>query len=176
MQVREGFIRLPNEGRIDVVTSSAQSGWVTRSRSAPGRDAALHGPETSSSRSPRRCVAVLAGMGGRSMETTNCWDPSEQSVAQRTREGKAADVFKFYEPPPAELRTRSRRDRAKIHALQLRRLASRQRSTGIEAEAAEIAETDPAQAERFYGNRIVAGLGSWADGEKWDARKVAPRS
>jgi hypothetical protein len=40
----------------------------------------------------------------------------------------------------------------------------------IEAEAAEIAETDPAQAERFYGNRIVAGLGSWCDGDKWDAR------
>jgi hypothetical protein len=31
----------------------------------------------------------------------------------------------------------------------------------IEAEAAELMETDPAQAERFFGNRAVAGHGSW---------------
>lgn len=31
----------------------------------------------------------------------------------------------------------------------------------IEAEAAELMETNPAPAERFYGNRIVHELGSW---------------
>jgi hypothetical protein len=109
-------------------------------------------------------------MGGRSIETTNCWDPSEQSVAQRTYEGKAADVFKFYEPPPPELRYSVKADRRKIHAHNYKG-SPHVNLDAIEAEAAEIAETDPAQAERFYGNRIVAGLGSWCDGDKWDARK-----
>jgi hypothetical protein len=31
----------------------------------------------------------------------------------------------------------------------------------IEAEAAELLQTDPAQAERFFGNRIVTGSGAW---------------
>jgi len=38
----------------------------------------------------------------------------------------------------------------------------------IEAEAAELMETDPAQAERFYGNRIVHGLGAWLRDGLWD--------
>jgi hypothetical protein len=33
MRVGEQFIRLPNDGRIDVVTSSRSRGWATRSRS-----------------------------------------------------------------------------------------------------------------------------------------------
>lgn len=39
----------------------------------------------------------------------------------------------------------------------------------------EIAETDPAQAERFYLNRIVAGTGAWLDRDRWDAR-ARPRA
>ena len=31
----------------------------------------------------------------------------------------------------------------------------------IDAEAAELVETDPAQAERFFGNRLVQGLGAY---------------
>jgi hypothetical protein len=45
-----------------------------------------------------------AGMGGRTMEHTNAWDPSENSVAQTTWESQAPDVFKFYRVPPADLR------------------------------------------------------------------------
>jgi hypothetical protein len=40
----------------------------------------------------------------------------------------------------------------------------------IEAEAAELLERDPAQAERFFGNRPVAGVGTWLDVDRWDAR------
>jgi hypothetical protein len=146
---------------------------------AAGRDAALHGLEQAHPRSRRRCAAVLAGMGGRSMETTNCWDPSEQSVAQRTYESKARDIFKFYEPPPADLKYTVKADRARIHRFNYEgsphvNLAS------IEAEAAELMEKDPGQAERFYGNRIVAGLGSWLSRDAWDspgaAGPVEPRT
>jgi hypothetical protein len=42
----------------------------------------------------------------------------------------------------------------------------------IEGEASELAATDPAQAERFFGNRIVAGGGSWLPDGLWDSRRA----
>lgn len=171
MQVREGFIRLPNDGRIDVVTSSAQSRLGNPITFALQDETQLYTAQNKLVRVAETMRRGLAGMGGRSIETTNCWDPAEQSVAQRTYEGKAKDVFKFYEPPPPELRYSVKAERRKIHEHNYAG-SPHVNLDAIEAEAAEIAETDPAQAERFYGNRIVAGLGSWCDGDKWDARKV----
>lgn len=172
MQVREGFIRLPNDGRIDVVTSSAQSRLGNPITFALQDETQLYTETNKLVKVAETMRRGLAGMGGRSMETTNCWDPSEQSVAQRTYEGRQKDVFKFYEVPPAGLRYSVKADRAKIHAYNYAG-SPHVNLDAIEAEAAEIAETDPAQAERFYGNRIVAGLGSWCDGDAWDARKAA---
>lgn len=179
MQVREGFIRLRsagggNEGRIDVVTSSAQSRLGNPITFALQDETQLYTAQNKLIRVAETMRRGLAGMGGRSMETTNCWDPAEQSVAQRTYEGKSADVFKFYEPPPSDLRYSVKADRRKIHAYNYAG-SPHVNIDAIEAEAAEIAETDPAQAERFYGNRIVAGLGSWMDGDAWDKR-AKPRA
>jgi hypothetical protein len=169
MRVGEQFIRLPNDGRIDVVTSSAQSRLGNPITFALQDETQLYTAQNKLIRVAETQRRGLAGMGGRMMETTNCWDPAEQSVAQRTYEGKARDVFKFYEPPPSALRYSVKADRAKIHAFNYAG-SPHVNLAAIEAEAAEIAETDPAQAERFYGNRIVAGLGSWCDGDKWDER------
>jgi len=170
MQVREGFIRLPNDGRIDVVTSSAQSRLGNPITFALQDETQLYTAQNKLIRVAETMRRGLAGMGGRSMETTNCWDPAEQSVAQRTYESKSRDVFKFYETPPPELRYAVKAERRKIHEFNYAG-SPHVNLDAIEAEAAEIAETDPAQAERFYGNRIVAGLGSWCDGDKWDACK-----
>lgn len=170
MQVREGFIRLPNDGRIDVVTSSAQSRLGNPITHAVMDETQLYTAQNKLIRVAETMRRGLAGMGGRSIETTNCWDPAEQSVAQRTYEGKARDVFKFYEAPPKDLRYSVKADRRKIHEHNY--LGSPHVNLdAIEAEAAEIAETDPAQAERFYGNRIVAGLGTWMEVDAWNARK-----
>jgi hypothetical protein len=174
MQVREGFIRLPNDGRIDVVTSSAQSRLGNPITFALQDETQLYTAQNKLIRVAETMRRGLAGMGGRSIETTNCWDPAEQSVAQRTYESKSRDVFKFYEPPPPELRYAVKVDRRKIHEHNYAG-SPHVNLDAIEAEAAEIAETDPAQAERFFGNRIVAGLGSWCDGDAWDLRKVEPR-
>jgi len=38
----------------------------------------------------------------------------------------------------------------------------------IEAEAAEIMETDPGDAERFFGNRVVAGSDAWLPTGLWE--------
>jgi phage terminase large subunit-like protein len=40
----------------------------------------------------------------------------------------------------------------------------------IEAEAAELVEKDQAQAERFFGNRITAGTGTWIERPVWETR------
>jgi hypothetical protein len=169
MQVREGFIRLPNEGRIDVVTSSAQSRLGNPITFALQDETQLYTDTNKLRRVAETMRRGLAGMGGRAMETTNCWDPAEQSVAQRTYEGKSRDVFKFYEQPPEGLKYGVKADRRKIHAFNYEG-SPHVNLDAIEAEAAEIAETDPAQAERFYGNRIVAGLGTWIDPDPWKAR------
>lgn len=173
MQVREGFIRLPNDGRIDVVTSSAQSRLGNPITFALQDETQLYTQQNKLVRVAETMRRGLAGMGGRSMETTNCYDPAEQSVAQRTAESKAKDVFKYHVPPPVELKWSVKAERRKIVEF-VYEDSPHVNVDAILAEAEEIGETDPAQAERFFGNRIVAGLGSWMDGDAWDARKVEP--
>lgn len=172
MKVTEGFIRLPNDGRVDVVTSSAQS-RLGNPITFPLQDETGIWTETNKMRrvaeTQRRGVA---GMGGRSMETTNAWDPSEQSVAQRTNESQAKDIFRFHRLPPTGLKYAVKADRRKIHAF-VYAGSTHIDLDSIEGEASELTERDPGQAERFYGNRIVAGMGSWMDGAKWDARAEA---
>lgn len=170
MQVREGFIRLPRGGKIETVTSSAQSRLGNPLNFCLQDETQLYTKENKLIKVAETMRRGAAAMGGRSIETTNCYDPSEQSVAQRTFESKSKDIFKFYEPPPPELKYTVARDRAKIHAINYAG-SPHADLNGIEGESAELAETDLAQAERFYGNRIVAGLGSWMDGDAWDLRK-----
>lgn len=184
LAVREGFVRIVGEGgdpetdRIDVVTASATSRLGN-----PISFAVQDETGTYTTANKMRKVADTqrrgaAGMGGRTIETTNAWDPSEDSVAQSTYESSAADVFRFYRNPDLnpELRDdkgkrlsyRDAESRARIHAYAYEGswwvdLAS------IEAEAAEIMERDPGQAERFFGNRIVYGSGSWLPEGRWEA-------
>jgi len=175
MLPREGFIRLPNEGRIDAVTSSAQSRLGNPISAYFHDEPQLYTVENKMVRVAETMRRGAAGMGGRGGETTNCYDPSQNSTAQRTRESRAKDVFRFYEPPPAGLKYKVKADRRKIHAFNYAG-SPHVNLDSIEAEAAELMEKDPGQAERFFGNRIVAGLDTWMDVEKWKARaaKKAP--
>ena len=177
MKVREGFIRLPNDGIIEVVTSSAMSRLGNPLIFCIQDESQLYTDTNKMRKVAQTMRRGAAGMGGRSMETTNPWDPSEQSVAQVTHEAQAKDIFKYYEPPPPTLSFTNKAERRRIFAFNY--AGSPHASVDMMlAEAAELIETDPGQAERFYGNRIVAGMGSWMDGAKWDARKkvrVVPR-
>lgn len=110
----------------------------------------------------------LAGMGGRGMETTNAWDPSQRSTAQVTYESDSHDVFKFFDKPPAQWSYANKEERHKIHAYNYR--GSPWVGTAeIDAEAAELWAKDPAQAERFFGNRLVVGSGAWMPPGLWEA-------
>ena len=173
MRVGEEFIRLPNDGLIDVVTSSALS------RLGNPITFALQ-DETGTYTATNKMINVAetqrrgaAGMGGRSMETTNTWDPSQGSVGERTYTSKRPDVFKYFPKAPKSLSFANKAHRRKIYAY-VYAGSKHVDFDSIEAEAAELIEKDPAQAERFFGNRIVSGAGAWLDGAKWDARKVSP--
>jgi hypothetical protein len=109
-----------------------------------------------------------AGMGGRTMETTNAPDPAMNSSAQRTLESQSEDIFKFWREPPANLSYRNKRERRKIHAF-VYEGSPWVTLDSIEAEAAELVQVDPAQAERFFGNRMVAGSGAWLAGDAFAA-------
>jgi hypothetical protein len=152
----EEFIRLPNKGRIDVVTSNAQSRLGARVTFVPQDETGIWLAQNGMIKVAETQRRGLAGMGGRAEETTNGWDPSEKSVAQRTAQSSVEDIFRHHPLPPDDLDYAVKEDRELIHG------AVYVGSTwvdleGIEAEAAELIETDPAQAERFFGNRIVAG-------------------
>ena len=165
----EEFIRLPNGGKIEVVTSKATSRLGQRVTFVPQDETGIWTESNSMVKVARTQRRGLAGMGGRAIETTNAWDPSENSVAQQTFLSRADDVQRDFRQPPAELKWSSLRDRRRILEFNyagvpwaLSNLAS------IEAEAGEPSESDPAEAERFFGNRIVAGGGAWMPRGRWE--------
>lgn len=113
----------------------------------------------------------LAGMGGRSIETPNAWDPAEGSVAQTTYESEAPDVYIDYPTPPkGDFSNPKARDRILKHGygdswwVDLKR---------IDAECRELIPRDPAQAERWFGNRISVAVDAWLAVDAWK-RKAKP--
>jgi hypothetical protein len=174
MRVGEEFTRVGDSGRIDTVTSSAMSRLGNPITFANQDETGLWNTANKLRRVAETQRRGLAGMGGRSMETTNGWDPSEDSVAQRTSESKARDIFRYHPQAPKTLSYGNKRDRRKIHAI-VYAGSDHVDLDAIEAEAAEIMEKDPAQAERFFGNRCVAGSAGWLDGKKWAAKAKPQR-
>jgi hypothetical protein len=162
----EEFIRLPNKGRIDTVTSNARSRLGQRVTYVPQDETGIWTPQTGMVRVAETQRRGLAGMGGRAEETTNAWDPSEGSVAQRTADSSTDDIFRLHPEAPLGLSYRNKAERRKIH----RHVYHGCRWVdldAIEAEAVELLEVDPGQAERFFGNRTVAGADRAFDIERW---------
>lgn len=169
MRVGEGFIRIGTTGRIDVVTSNAQSRLGNPVTYVAQDETGIYVDSNGMRKVAETQRRGLAGMGGRAQETTNCPDPSQDSVGQRTFESHAEDIHKFYEPPPANWSYRNKAERRKIHRYNYAG-SPHVDVDSIDAEAAELAEKDPEQAERFFGNRMVYGAGTWLEGNLWDAR------
>ena len=158
MKVREDFIRTPNGGDISPITSAPNSKLGNPIHFAVGDESGLYvGRMAKVWQTMRR---GLAGMSGRAMEVTNPWDPMENSIAQQTYLSSSKDIFRFYRRPPANLSFKNKAERRKIlqhvyHGSPWVDLDA------IEAEAAELMVSDPTQAERFFGNMLVQGLGSY---------------
>lgn len=110
----------------------------------------------------------LGGTGGRWAATGNAYDPTEASVEQTWVEKPTEDVYVDFPEPPAGSWA-NRRDRRKI-------LTAAYKGSPwvdldrIEAECDRLERKgDPGQAERFYGNRIVAGAAKAFDIEAYKA-------
>lgn len=175
----EEFIRLPNDGRIDRVTSNNQSRLGQRVTFVPQDEVGLWLPMSKDGKGGNMVKVAqtqrrgASGMSGRVVETTNGWDPSENSVAQQTAKSALVkdDIFRLHREAPKSWSFFDKRERRRIlkYVYQGSWWVD---LDSIEAEASEIMLVDPGQAERFYANRIVAGLGQWMADELWSKSEV----
>lgn len=168
----EEFIRLPGGGRIDTVTSSAQSRLGQRVTFAPQDEVGIWTKTNGMLTVAQTQWRGLAGMGGRASLTTNAWDPSEQSVAKLTWDSPDRDVLRQFVQPDPNLRFDRVRDRRKILKAvyppdTLRDNGGHVDLVSIEAEAASLAAVDLPQAERFFGNILSSGAGRAVRPEVW---------
>ncbi|MBX7161690.1 MAG: hypothetical protein K1X95_15490 [Acidimicrobiia bacterium] len=165
-------INLPGGGLIEPVTASARSRLGQRITFAVQDEThswlKSNGGHTLADNQRRN----LAGMGGRSIETTNAWDPAEGSVAQQTWESESPDILKDMTSPRASLSIRNKRERVvmfrEVYADSARPPLGWVDLERIDAEAAELIQRDAAQAERFFGNRIVADEDAFIAPAAWD--------
>ncbi|GAA1436347.1 hypothetical protein GCM10009616_35870 [Microlunatus lacustris] len=171
---REEFIRIVGENdddpeldRIDAVTSSAKS-RLGNPISAYVQDETGTYTKTSGmdevASTQRRGAA---GMQGRGFTTSNAWDPSQQSQGQLDYESNQPDVFTFYREPPSTLSFHDRRQRRKLLEF-VYEGSSHINIDSIMAECDKMMLNRPAEAERFFGNRVVQGAGSWLPDGLWD--------
>lgn len=167
--VREGFIRLPNRGKIVPLSSAAKSKLGQPLTGGLGDESGLYTAQNKVLDAWQTMRRGIAAMQGRTVELTNPWDPMENSAAQQAFESSRTDIFRYYRKPPADLSYANRRDRHKIHVY-VYGDSPWVDPASIDAEAAELVETDPAQAERFFGNRLVQGLGAFLTEPGWDAQ------
>lgn len=169
MKVRGNFVRLPNEGEIQAVTSKAGTKLGRPYTFALGDESGLYTAGNKVLNAWQTIRRGVTGMQGRTMELTNAWDPMDNSAAQQAAESRTGDINFYYQKPPAELDYKRKADRRKIHRLVYKDSPWVDPSL-IDKEADELVETDPTQAERFFGNRLVQGLGSFLTEELWEKR------
>jgi len=169
-------INLPGGGLIEPVTASAGARLGQRITTALQ-------DETHSWVQARGGVKLadtqkrnLAGTGGRALESSNSWDPAQRSVAQLTAEAarKQRDIHLDHILAPATLSFRDKRARRRILRIVYGDSAVDRGGwvdlDRIDAEAVELMARDPAQAERFFGNRAVAGERQYLAPELWTAQ------
>ncbi len=168
MRPGEEFVRVGEDGRIDKVTSNAQSRLGNPTTAAFQDETGIYTRQNGMAKVARTMRRGVAGMGGRVIETSNAWDPAEQSIAQETFESPKQDIFRFYREPPKHLKYSVAADRKKIHRY-VYEGSWWVDLDSIEGEASELILLDPAEAERFYGNRRVRGLGSWLKDGLWES-------
>jgi len=174
VKVREGFVRLPNRGKIVPLTAAAKSKLGQPLTGGLGDESGLYTLANKRLETWTTMRRGIAAMQGRTIELTNPWDPTENSAAQQAFASKSPDIFRYHREPPKDLDYKKKRDRQKIHLYVYADSPWVDPVSAIDPEANELVETDPAQAERFFGNRVVQTLGSWCPIEAWSARE-APR-
>ena len=117
----------------------------------------------------------LTLMGGRGMAMTNTDDPATDNVAKDIVENPAKSTYVQWIEPPKNLDFKDKADRKKILEFNYADAPwAMMNLAGVEEDIQQAMRRDPAEAERFYGNRRVQGAGSWLGKAEWEAKK-APR-
>lgn len=174
VQVGQTFMRIGDHGRIDKVTSAESSRLGNQTTGFIQDETGIYTKANGLVGVAQTMRRGTTGMGGRGIELTNAWDPSQNSQAEQTFKSSAPDIFRFFRQAPKTLSYKNKKDRRKIHAIAYAG-SSHVDLDGIEAEAFELLEQDPAQAERFFGNRLVQGLGAWMPEATWEKAYARPR-
>lgn len=173
IRVGSKFMRVGDDGVIEKVTSSESSRLGNPTTGFVQEETGTYTKSNGLLEVAQTMRRGTSGMGGRGIELSNAWDPAEVSTASQTFSSRAPDIFRFFRQPPANLSYKNKRDRRKIHAY-VYVGAAHVDLDSIEAEAFELLEQDPAQAERFYGNRLVRGMGSWMPDGLWEGAYAKP--
>ncbi|WP_372699407.1 terminase [Arthrobacter sp. JSM 101049] len=168
LRVGEEFTRIGEEGKIEAVTSSALSRLGNPITFAIWDETGTYTKTNKLKGVAKTARRGLAGIGGRGIETSNAYDPAENSTAQETYEARAQDIFRFFRKPPESLKFKNARDRRKILKY-VYEGSPWVDLDAIEAEALELMEKDPEEAERFYGNILVQGKGAWMPEGVWES-------
>lgn len=174
LDIGETRVKLPGVGWIDPVTASARARlggrftWVTMTESGL---LVGEGP-TGGVTFGRVLKRNVAGMGGGWLEITNPWDPTENSLAQRTYEAKAEDVFIDYRLPRRHVPLDD--DAALLREVIYLYGNSAKASGGWVSEQRILREiqnpaTGEAEARRFFLQEITSGVRSAVDGARWDS-------
>ena len=114
----------------------------------------------------------LSGMGGRFIETTNAWALVDDSIAQDTNENPVGVYVDYPAPIGGSVRNKSERRKAMRHAYgdsvrNGRTWKGWVDLDRIDVEVEALLKRDPAQAERFFLNRVHAGEDVAFDLEAW---------
>ncbi len=168
MKVREGFIRLPNGGRIDPVTSSAKSKLGNPVNFAIMDESGVYTKRSGMFEVADTVSRGTAGMDGRVLELTNPWDPMDASFGQATYESRVADIMKYFPRHDPNLDFMDDADRRKILEFVYSGSPWIQLDQ-IESMCQELLERDPTQARRFFGCELVQGLGSYMPEALYDS-------
>lgn len=177
----EDFIRLPDDGLIEPVTSSDTSRVGARATFVVETEVGFYTARNGMTKVADTLHRNLAKMSARAALETNSWDPSQHSTAQTEYElaksGKVDDIYVQVTWPPKNLSFANKAERRKIIRIVYPEDTRRENSghvelEAIEAEAAAMAEKDPAQASRFFGNGLESGAGAAFDVDDWKALAV----
>lgn len=171
----ETRINLPGGGRIQPVTSSARSRLGARITAAvqdESHDWTVSNGGRKLADTQRR---NLAGMSGRFLETTNAWDPLDESVAQQTAESNEPGVYRDdVDPGPGSIRNKRERRACmrRVYGDSMKAPADAPWKPWvdpdrIDGEIEALLLHDPAQAERFFLNRKRAEQGAAFDIVRW---------
>ncbi|RSX56763.1 hypothetical protein [Bifidobacterium samirii] len=167
MKVREGFIRLPNGGRIDPVTASARSKLGNPVNFALCDESGVYTRRSGMFEVADTVLRGVTGMDGRMLELTNPWDPMDASFGQATWESPADDIMRFFPRHDPNLDFTDPDDRRRILEF-VYKGSPWVNLDSIEATCRELLPRDPTQARRFFGCELVQGLGSYMPEALWD--------